>query len=122
MKRIIQTRRININCKGAVCGNDWIAYVYPKDGKYEVFFCPLFWTRAEGNTFKGKANSIVHELAHEVQMSNPNIVLDKEAPWKPNTQPMYAPYELPYTEWIAVHDAWTAISNAENYAAYLSNA
>lgn len=54
-------------------------------------------------------------------MPLPDLISDKTAPWNPNTEPPGAPYGDEYVEWIAEHDAWTAVTNVENYAAYLSD-
>ncbi len=120
MTRIINNATIHVSCGGAECEESVLAYVYITDGQYKVYICPDYYSMPDGNTFEGKANTILHELAHEVEMPAINLIDDKEAPWYPNTQPYGAPYGLDYAEWIAIHDAWTAITNAENYAAYLA--
>ena len=120
IKRILDHATISVDCCGIECDENWIAYVYNNDGKFQIFLCPEFFSSPGGNDFKNQANTILHELSHEVEMPQPNLVLDKQAPWNPNTEPSGAPYGDDYAEWIAEHDAWTAVTNAENYAAYLS--
>ena len=121
IKRILDNAKISVDCCGIECEETWIAYVYAGDGHFQIYLCPEFFNSPGGNGFKDQANTILHELSHEVEMPLPDLVSDKTAPWNPNTEPPGAPYGDEYVEWIAEHDAWTAVTNAENYAAYLSD-
>ena len=120
IKRILDHATISVDCCPTDCAERTVAYVFVADGEFRIFLCPIFFCSMSGNNFEAQANTLLHELSHEVEMPQPNLVLDREAPWQPNTQPSGAPYGSEYAEWIAKYDAWVAVTNAENYAAYLS--
>ena len=92
---------ITVNC--CCSEKQTYAYVYQKDGQYEITLCNLFW-QASTSGFDSQSGVFIHEMAHEVN----NKIDDKEVAG-------HSPYGVNNALFYAEKFPWTAVYNADNY-------
>ena len=65
----ISGKTINFDCACTEGTANTVAYVYPSS-PYNIYLCPIFWTRPNHGGADSKAGVIVHEISHFIAVAN----------------------------------------------------